>query len=54
MTLRVAEHSEDIGWGRGDSALDFDFFGHRLILAGRLGAASHFAGYWPLALVRPW
>jgi Protein of unknown function (DUF732) len=33
MALRVAEHGEDIGWGSGDLALDFDSLGHRLILA---------------------
>jgi len=33
MTLWIAEHCEDVGWGSGDFALDFDFLGHRLILA---------------------
>jgi hypothetical protein len=33
MTLRVAEHGEDVGRGSGDFALDFDSVGHRLILA---------------------
>jgi len=40
MTLRVAEHGEDFGWGSGDFALHFDYVGHRLILAALAGLWS--------------
>ncbi|UQX10108.1 DUF732 domain-containing protein [Candidatus Mycobacterium methanotrophicum] len=33
MTLWIAEHCEDVGWGSGALALDFDFVGHDVILA---------------------
>ena len=36
VPLRIAEDGEDIGCWSGDRALDFDFLGHGLILAGRL------------------
>ncbi len=42
MTLWIAEHCEDVGWGSGDLALDFDFLGHRLILAGFPGLWSRY------------
>jgi Protein of unknown function (DUF732) len=33
VTLWIAEHCENVGWGSGDLALDFDFLCHDLILA---------------------
>src|ERR1035441_4133850 len=36
VSLWIAEDGEDIGCWSGDGALDFDFLGHGLILAGRL------------------
>jgi len=42
MTLWIAEHSEDVGWGSGDPALDFDFLGHHLILAAFPGLWSRY------------
>jgi hypothetical protein len=33
VTLRIAEDCEDLCWGSGDPALDFDFLCHGLILA---------------------
>lgn len=42
MTLRIAEDGEDVGWGSGDLALDFDSLGHHLILAAFPGLWSRY------------
>jgi Protein of unknown function (DUF732) len=42
VTLRVAEDGEDVGRRSGDRALDFDFLGHRLILAAISGPRSRY------------
>ena len=44
MTLRIAEHCEDVGWGSGDFTLDFDFLGHGSDLGRMTAAMWRFSG----------